>query len=113
MKASEKIVMGDGVKSAINKISGAYTIPLIDKLFPEGKNLSDMEDIYFALVTLSEMGKTIEAMHMIRGLFGIAGEEYPQLIAMMEKQKQMQDFFIIEFIEDFYDMIDECKLQDK
>ena len=113
MKGSEKEVMGNDVKNALNKISGVYTIPLIDKLFLEGKNLSDMEDIYFALVTLSEMGKIIEAMHMIRGLFGIAGEEYPQLIAMLESQKQMQEFFVSEFIEDFYDIIEECKLQDK
>lgn len=109
MKASEK-VMGDEVKNILNKISGAYAVPLLDKLFsPEGR-LSDLEDIYFALAALREMGGIMEAVHMIRGLFGIVGEEYPYLIEAVETQKEIQEFFLSEFLEDFYEVIDERRL---
>ncbi len=94
MKASEKGVMRDDVKNILNKISGAYTIPLIDRLFPIEKKLSDLEDIYSALAALKEMGRIMEAVHMIRGLFGIAGEEYPYLIAAFETQKKNKKKYI-------------------
>lgn len=110
MKESEKEVMGNDVKNALNKISGAYTILLIDKLFPTQKKLSDLEDIYFAIAALKETGKIMEAMHMMRGLFGIAGEEYPYLVAAIENQTAIQEFFISEFLEDFYEIIDERRL---
>lgn len=42
MKASEKGVMGNDVKNALNIVSGVYTIPLIDRLFPTEKKLSDL-----------------------------------------------------------------------
>lgn len=63
------------VKSKVNVISGAYTLPLIDKLFSAKQNASDMNDIYVALVALMDIGRITEAFHMIRGLFGIAGME--------------------------------------
>lgn len=110
MKASEKGLMGDDVKNILNKISGAYTIPLIDSLFPLEKKLSDLEDIYSALTALKETGRIMEAVHMIRGLFGLAGEEYPYLIAAFETQKEIQEFFLSEFLEDFYEVIDERRL---
>lgn len=110
MKESEKEVMGNDVKNALNKISGAYTIPLIDSLFPIERKLSDLEDIYSALAALKETGRIIEAVHMIRGLFGMAGEEYPYLIAVFETKKEIQEFFLSEFLGDFYEIIDERRL---
>lgn len=110
MKASEKGVMGNDVKNTLNIVSGAYTIPLIDRLFPTEKKLSDLEDIYSALAALKETGRIVEAVHMIRGLFGIAGEEYPYMIAAFETQKNIQEFFLSEFLEDFYEVIDERRL---
>lgn len=109
MKEDGNGVMGNGMKNMLNVMSGAYTIPLIDKLFPAESKVSDMEDIYSALAALEETGRQEEAMRMIRGLFGIAGKEYPYLIAALEKQKEMQAFFISEFISDFYEMVDERK----
>ena len=47
---------------------------------------------------------------MIRGLFGVAGMEYPYLIEAMEPQKEVQESFVAEFIYDFYDVIDERRL---
>ncbi len=110
MKASEKGVMGNDVKNVLNKISGTFTIHLIDRLFPTEKKLSDLEDIYFALAALNEMGKIMEAVRMLRGLSGIAGEEYPYLIAAFENQKEIQEIFLLEVLEDFYEIIDECRL---
>lgn len=110
MKESEKEVVGDDVKNVLNILSGAYTIPLIDKLFPEQKKISDLQDIYSALAALKETGRILEAIHMIRGLFGIAGVEYPYLVAAFENQKERQEFFLSEFLEDFYEAIDERRL---
>lgn len=107
MKVTEKGVMGNDVKNVLNKISGTFTVKLIDRLFPTDKKLSDLEDIYSALAALNEMGKIMEAVRMIRGLSGIAGEEYPYLIAVFEDQKEIQEIFLLEFLEDFYEMIDE------
>lgn len=47
---------------------------------------------------------------MIRGLFGIAGMEYPYLISTLDKKIEMQECFVSEFLEDFYEFIDEQKL---
>lgn len=110
MKTSEKGVMGEDVKNILNKISGACTIPLIDRLFPTEKKLSDLEDIYSALTALKETGRIQEAVHMIRGLFGIAGGKYPYLVAVFEAQEEIQEFFLSEFLEDFYEIIDERRL---
>ena len=110
MKESRDEVMGNDVKSMLNAISGTYTILLIDKLFPMRKKTSDMEDIYSALAALAEMGRVMEAMQMIRGLFRIAGEEYPFLIASLEEQENMQEFFVMEFLEDFFEIIEEYRL---
>lgn len=40
------------VKSAVNLISGAYTLPLIDKLFSNSQRIEDMNDIYFSITAL-------------------------------------------------------------
>lgn len=110
MKASEKGVMGNDVKNTLNIVSGAYIIPLVDRLFPTEKKLSDLEDIYSALTALKETGRIKEAVHMIRGLFGIAGVEYPYLVAVFETQEEIQEFFLSEFLEDFYEVMDERRL---
>ncbi len=107
---NENQEIGNDIKNVMNIISGMYTMPLIDKLFPTGKKLSDMEDIYSALVALAETGKVTEGMKMIRGLFGIAGIEYPYNIELLEGKNKMQEIFIAEFLEDFYEMIDERNL---
>ena len=85
---------GNDVKNVLNKISGTFTVKLNDRLFPTDKKLSDLEDIYSALVALNEMGEMMEAVRMIRGLSGIAGEEYPYLIAAFEDQKEIQEIFL-------------------
>ena len=98
------------VKSTVNLISGAYTLPLIDKLFSNSQRIEDMEDIYFSITVLVDTSRISEAFHMIRGLFGIAGMEYPQEIAQLEKSEELQESFVSEFIFDFYDVIEERRL---
>ena len=61
------------VRNTVNLISGAYTLPLIEKLFSNSQKISDMDDIYFALAALVDTGRISEAFYMMRGLFGIAG----------------------------------------
>ena len=61
------------VRNTVNLISGAYTLPLINKLFPNSQRIEDMEDIYFSITSLVDTDRISEAFHMIRGLFGIAG----------------------------------------
>ena len=91
-KDSEK-VLGNDTKNMLNTISGAYSIPLINKLFSMTKNMSDIEDFYSALIVLRKTGNTFVAMKMIRGLFGFAGVEYPYLISALDKEIEMQEFF--------------------
>ena len=98
------------VKSTVNLISGAYTLPLIDKLFSNSQRIEDMDDIYFAITALVDTDRISEAFHMIRGLFGISGMEYPQEIAQLEKSEELQESFVSEFIFDFYDVIEDRKL---
>ena len=98
------------VKSTVNLISGAYTLPMIDKLFSNSQRIEDMNDIYFSITALVDTDRISEAFHMIRGLFGIAGMEYPQEIAQLEKSEELQESFVSEFIFDFYDVIEERRL---
>lgn len=110
MKGNKDIKAFSNVNNTLNVISGAYTLPLIDKLFSGGQSVNDMDDIYFALAALVDTSRITEAFHMIRGLFGVAGMEYPYLIEAMEPQKEVQESFVAEFIYDFYDVIDERRL---
>ena len=48
---------------------------------------------------------------MIRGLFGIAGMEYPQEIAQLENSEELQESFVSELIFDFYDVIEDKRLE--
>ena len=99
------------VKSTVNLISGAYTLPLIDKLFSNSQRIEDIEDIYFSITALVDTSRISEAFHMIRGLFGIAGMEYPQKITQLEKSEELQESFVSEFIFDFYDVIEDKRLE--
>ena len=99
------------VKSTVNLISGAYTLPLINKLFSNSQRIEDMDDIYFSVVALVDTGRISEAFHMMRGLFGIAGMEWPQEIIQLEKSEELQDAFVSEFIFDFYDVIEDKRLE--
>ena len=81
------------VNNAVNLISGAYTLPLIDKLFSNSQRIENMDDVYFAITALVDTDRISEAFHMIRGLFGISGMEYPQEIAQLEKSEELQLFY--------------------
>ena len=98
------------VRNTVNLISGAYTLPLINKLFSNSQRIEDIDDIYFSITALVDTGRISEGFHMIRGLFGIAGMEYPQEIAQLEKSEELQESFVSEFIFDFYDVIEERRL---
>ena len=56
------------VNNAVNLISGAYTLPLIDKLFSNSQRIENMDDVYFAITALVDTDRISEAFHMIRGL---------------------------------------------
>lgn len=71
------------VRNTVSLISGAYTLPLINKLFPNSQRIEDMEDIYFSITALVDTDRISEAFHMIRGLFGIGSIEYSQEIAQL------------------------------
>lgn len=102
---------GGDARYAVNLISGAYTMPLIEKLFSNSRKISDMDDIYFALAALVDTERISEAFHMIRGLFRIAGMEYPQEIEQLERSEELQESFVSEFIFDFYDVIEDRRLE--
>ena len=95
----------------INLISGAYTLPLIDKLFSNSQRIENMDDVYFAITALVDTDRISEAFHMIRGLFGISGMEYPQEIAQLEKSEELQESFVSEYIFDFYDVIEDKRIE--
>ena len=56
------------VNNAVNLISGAYTLPLIDKLFSNSQRIENMDDVYFAITALVDTDRISEAFHMIRGI---------------------------------------------
>ena len=99
------------VRNTANLISGAYTLTLIEKLFSNSQKISDMDDIYFAIAALVDTGRISEAFHMIRGLFGIAGMEYPQEFLQLVKSEGIQECFVSEFIFDFYDVIEDKRIE--
>ncbi len=96
------------VRNTVNLISGAYTLPLIEKLFSKSQNISDMDDIYFSIAALVDTDRISEAFHMVRGLFGISGMEWPQEMVELEELKEV---FVAEFIFDFYDVIENKRLE--
>ena len=53
------------VNNAVNLISGAYTLPLIDKLFSNSQRIENMDDVYFAITALVDTDRISEAFHMI------------------------------------------------
>lgn len=99
------------VRNTVNLISGAYTLPLIEKLFSNSQRIEDMEDIYFSITALVDTDRISEAFHMIRGLFRIAGMKYPQEITQLERSEELQESFVSEFIFDFYDVIENKRLE--
>ena len=108
MKKNNKNV--GNARYTVNLISGAYTTPLIEKLFSNSCKISDMDDIYFALVALVDTDRISEAFHMIRGMFGIAAIEWPQELIQLEKSEELQEAFVAEFIFDFYDVIEDIRV---
>ncbi|CUX20780.1 hypothetical protein [Clostridium sp. C105KSO13] len=113
MEREQSAGISNYVKNTINIISGEYVTVLVGELFSNGQSVSDMEDIYFALAALVDTGKAAEAFHMIRGIYAIAGMEYPVSIAAMEQSKDIMEFFVTEAVYDFFDIIDECRLDEK
>ena len=99
------------VRNAANLISGAHTLPLLEKLFSSSGKISDMDDIYFALAALLDTDRISEAFHMIRGMFGIAAIEWPQELIQLEKSEELQEAFVAEFVFDFYDVIEDKRLE--
>lgn len=109
MKKNNKNV--GNARYTVNLISGAYTTPLIEKLFSNSCKISDMDDIYFALVALVDTDRISEAFHMLRGMFGIAAIEWPQELIQLEKSEELQEAFVAEFIFDFYDVIEDIRVE--
>lgn len=109
MKKNNKNV--GNVRYTVNLISGAYTMPLIEKLFSSSGKISDMDDIYFALAALVDTDRISEAFHMIREMFGIADMEWSQELIQLEKSEELQESFVSEFIFDFYDVIEDKRLE--
>lgn len=101
------------VNNSINAISGAYTGPLIDGLYTEGQRAESMKDLYQALETLYELDCVEEAMRLIRGLFAITGVEYPYPIAVLDSLKPARELFVSEFLCDFYEIIEEKRLEER
>ena len=99
------------VRNPVNPISGSYTLPLHEQLVLNIRKISVLDVISFANAALVDTGRISEALHMIRGLFGIAGMEYPQEIAQLEKSEELQESFASEFIFDFYDVIEDKRLE--
>lgn len=99
------------VRNAANLISGAHTLPLLEKLFSNSRKISDMDDIYFALAALVDTDRISEAFHMIRGMFGIADMEWSQELIQLEKSEELQESFVSEFIYGFYDVVEDKRLE--
>ena len=47
------------VNNAVNLISGAYTLPLIDKMFSNSQRIEDMDDIYFSVAALVDTDRIL------------------------------------------------------
>ena len=64
-----------------------------------------------SLAALVDTDRINEAFHMIRGMFGISDMEWPQELIQLEKSDELQETFVSEFIFDFYDMIEDKRLE--
>lgn len=82
------------MRNSVNTISGAYTVQLIDKLYEDDQKIQDMDILYFALAALFDTNRVTEGMHLIHGLFGIAGMDYSYPIAALEPMKATREAFV-------------------
>ena len=64
-----------------------------------------------SLAALVDTDRINEAFHMIRGMFGISDMEWPQELIQLEKSDELQETFVSEFIFDFYDVIEDKRLE--
>ena len=99
-------------QDCINLISGAYTLPLIDKLYMQSKKEETVDDIYHSLVSLYNEDNIPEASKVIRGLFDMAKMTYPYIIVFLDADKTLQEIFVREFLADFKEIIDEREIED-
>lgn len=99
------------VRNTVNLISRAYILSLLAKVFSDNHKISDMDDMYFAIATLVDIGRISEAFHMMIELFGTDGMEWLQEITQLEKSEALQETFVLEFIFDFYDVIEDKRLE--
>ena len=111
-QTKSKFTNFDTIKESINTISGAYSSELVDNLYAKCKEVSTLDDIYFAIVALFDTERVSEAMHLIRALFGITQMNYPYHIAFLESQEKTQEVFVAEFICDFYEIIEAYRTAD-
>jgi hypothetical protein len=99
-------------QGCINLISGAYTLPLIDKLYMQNKEEETVDDIYYSLVSLYNADNIPEASKVIRGLFDMAKMTYPYIIVFLDADKTLQEIFVREFLADFKEIIGEREIED-
>ena len=112
MKNSKREQSDNTMQNSVNVISAAYTAPLIAELYSKNQTTQDMEDLYFALSALYYTDHIREAFHLIRGLYAITGLKYPYPVAALDAMKTAQESFVSEFIQDFYEIIDEKRLEE-
>jgi len=99
-------------QDCINLISGAYTLPLIDKLYMQSNKEKTIDDLYHSLVSLYNEDNIPEASKVIRGLFDMAKKTYPYIIVFLDADKTLQEIFVREFLADFKEIIDEREIED-
>ena len=108
MKAGSYILNNE--RDCINVISGAYTLPLIDKLYMQNKEKETIDNIYYSLVSLYNTDNILEASKVIRGLFDMAKMTYPYIIVFLDANKSLQEIFVREFIADFKEIMEEREI---
>lgn len=113
MSKKTNLQLRQTMQNSANVISGAYTANLIYALYSDNQTAADMDDLYFGIAALYKTDQVKKAFHLICGLYAIIGSRCPYPIVALESLEAAKDAFVAEFIADFYEIIDEKRLEEE
>lgn len=106
MKASKGISQEQNM---VNQISGAYTAPLIDGVSDMCDNPDTLEYLYQIMDTLVKYEEYASAFLCIRFLYAVTNEDIPDVLKKVDGQSDKLKAYVYEFMEDFFDILQEGK----
>lgn len=109
MKASNGISQEQNILCMVNQISGVYTAPLIDGVSAMCDNSDTLEYLYQIMDTLAKHKEYASAFLCIRFLYAVTKEDVPDVLEKISEQSDKLKMYICEFMEDFFDILQEYR----